>query len=449
VGQVRRIGMVGLCLASALAIGAVVAASAAAGVPERGKCASGTEFENKGCTVSGSHNKFKWVPNVKTAFTSTSGPATLKSFTPEGAPLPAVECAKSKSKGDFLGPKGSEFTITFEGCTSAGERCTGGAKAKAGEIVTNKLEGTLGFISPGVVGEDIKAVGGGVLVSFTCGANEIETDGSVVGEIGSGVYNTAASTETLILEEAAGKQQPTKLEGEPEDTLKSEIDGLGGGAFPFGSTESLTGTVKPGLEIKTEEPARPRWWVESKLLVGTEALAETTTVPPTEPFELNMTGKGIATEPFTIRCSSVRLENAEIEGPSTRREEHVVYENCIAVGKTECTVATTPTKPLQAKLEGTSGNEKLRFVPQSGKEIANYIVTGTLCKVKGEYEADGEMICNYKFVEKESLEHPLEFTASSGSKVKVRVNHAAKETAVPFTGTDEVHLASGKKWSAF
>lgn len=444
-GAMKRIRLVGLCVVAVVAMSAAVAASASASLPERGKCASGTEFENKGCTVSGAKNKFKWVPNVKTAFSMTSGAATIRS----SAEAPPVECAKSKSKGDFIGPKGSEFAVTFEGCSSAGEKCTGGAKAKAGQVITNKLEGIIGFISPGVVGEDVKAVGGGVLASFKCGPNNVEIDGSVIGEIGSGVYNMAASTETLTFREAGGKQEPTKLEGGPEDTLNSEIDGLGSGTFPFATTLSATATIKPGLEIKTEEVARPKWWVEGKLLIGSEVLAETTTVPPAEPFELNMMGKGIATEPFTIRCSSVRLENAAIEGPSARHEEHVVYENCIAVGKPECTVATTPTQPLQAHLEGSSGNEKLRFVPQSGKEIANYIVSGTLCKVKGEYEADGEMICNYKFVETESLEHPLEFTASSGSKVKVRVNHAAKETAVPFTGTDDVHLASGKKWSAF
>jgi hypothetical protein len=62
------------------------------------------------------------------------------------------------------------------------------------------------------------------------------------------------------------------------DTLKSEIDGLGSGTFPFATTQSATVTVKPGLEIKTEEVARPKWWVEGKLLVGSEALAETTTL---------------------------------------------------------------------------------------------------------------------------------------------------------------------------
>ncbi len=52
------------------------------------------------------------------------------------------------------------------------------------------------------------------------------------------------------------------------------------------------------------------------------------------------------------------------------------------------------------------------------------------------------MDCNYKGVETESEEHPLEFTATSGSKVEV--NGKPSE----FTGTDKVHLSSGKLWSA-
>ncbi len=442
----KSIKLVGLCLVAVLAMSAIVAASASAVVPERGKCATGTEFENKGCTVSGAKNKFKWVPNVKTAFTATSGAATLRSFTPEGAELPGVECVKSKSKGDFLGPKGSEFTITFEKCTSTKENCTGGAKAKAGQIVTNKLEGTLGFVSPGVVGEDVKAVGGGVLASFKCGANTVETDGSVVGEIGSGVYNTAAATETLTLKEAGGKQVPTKLEGQPEDTLKSEINGLGAGTFPFATTESVTETVKPGLEIKTEEPpAVPKWWVEGKLLVGSEAIAETTTM--VEPFKLELHGEG-GSNSFTIRCAVVKVKGGAIEAPSARSEKALVYEGCEVEGKPECAVGTTTSKPLKAKLEGSSGAETLKFEPENAKkEIAKWHVTQVAgkpaCGQVGFYEADGTMICGYPAVELESAEHPLEFTASSGSKVEVAGQPAG------FIVTYEVHLASNKLWSAF
>ncbi|HUC14916.1 MAG TPA: hypothetical protein VMS00_10735, partial [Acidimicrobiales bacterium] len=304
--RIRRVRALGLGSVVVLAALAVVAAGASAAVPERGKCmGGGKEFEDKGCTVSGASDKFKWVPNVKKPFSAMSGAVTIRSFV-GGTEVASVVCAKSKGKGDFIGLKGSELVITFEKCSSLGEACTGGGKAKAGQVVTNKLEGTLGFISPGVVGEDIKAVGGGALASFKCGSNSVEIDGSVIAEVGSGVYDTAAPTETLTFAQSAGKQEPSKLEGQPEDTLKAEINGLGGGSFPFATTVSATATVKPSLEIKTEEPsAAPKWWVEGSLLAGSEALAETTTVPPTEPFELNMTGKGIAMEPFTIRCTSV------------------------------------------------------------------------------------------------------------------------------------------------
>ena len=64
------------------------------------------------------------------------------------------------------------------------------------------------------------------------------------------------------------------------------------------------------------------------------------------------------------------------------------------------------------------------------------------CAQKGFYHADGQMTCNYQEVEEELGEHPLEFTAASGSEVKV------SGEVVPFSGTDAVHLASGRLWSA-
>ncbi len=112
-----------------------------------------------------------------------------------------------------------------------------------------------------------------------------------------------------------------------------------------------------------------------------------------------------------------------------------------------CTVGTTETKPLKATLEGPAGATKLKFEPQSGNEIATYVVTG--CAVFGSYQANGDMICDYSGVAVESSEHPLEFTAASKSKVKFQFNGKPMETAAPFTGTDKVHLASGKLWSAY
>jgi hypothetical protein len=144
---------------------------------ERGTCKAAKkgagEYLNATCTEPGAKGgpkmEFAWVPVSKpSAFMSRSGEVTLKSFTPEDAELPAVTCAKSKGKGKVLSPTTTESTITFEGCTSSGEKCTGGAKAKAGQIITFTLDGTLGTIAGGSeVGEAISGAGG-VIAEFEC-----------------------------------------------------------------------------------------------------------------------------------------------------------------------------------------------------------------------------------------------------------------------------------------
>jgi hypothetical protein len=83
--SIKRMGVMRLVLVAVLATSLAVAAGAGAAVPERGKCASGTEFENKGCTVSGAKNKYKWVPDVKTAFSSTSGANAREARKPKPA----------------------------------------------------------------------------------------------------------------------------------------------------------------------------------------------------------------------------------------------------------------------------------------------------------------------------------------------------------------------------
>jgi hypothetical protein len=184
----------------------------------------------------------------------------------------------------------------------------------------------------------------------------------------------------------------------------------------------------------------PEWWVEKSLLKGSEGIAEETKVP--KAFRIEAHGEKITS--FFIECSELKVKKGAITAPSTRTEEGVVFEKCIAVGKTACTVATTMTKPLTAELEGPPGAIKLKFKPKSGTEIGTFHVTGPAltCGAEGFYQADGTMICNYSGVETESKEHPLEFSPSSGSKVEV----GGKPSE--FTGTDEVHLVSKKLWSA-
>jgi hypothetical protein len=232
------------------------------GPPERGVCKAAAKgagkFLNALCTEpgekGGAKKEFVWVPQAKaTAFTSTTGEATLKSYTPEGAELPPVTCKKSKGKGKALTSTTSESVVTFEECSSSGEKCTGGTKAKAGQIITKTLDGLLGTIAGGTkVGE---AVGGagltGITAEFKCGANEIKTEGATIGEVAP-VDAKAATTSTLTF--AAGvppAQEWTELSGKPY-SLKTEINGLGAGTFPFPSVEITKATVKgTAYEINT------------------------------------------------------------------------------------------------------------------------------------------------------------------------------------------------------
>lgn len=251
-----RIRIIGLCLVAAFALSAVVASGASAATAERGACKTAKkglgEYLNATCTEAGAKGgakkEFVWVPQAEgtpTAYTSKTGPATLKSFTPEGAELPAVECKKSAGKGKE-GRIHSTSIVTFSECESAKEKCTGGKKAKAGQIITFELEGTLGVINAGKgeVGEDLVGKGpGGLSSEFKCGVNEIKTRGAVIGKV-TKVNAKASALNELVFAAAGEEQLPEKFEGGPTQTLQTEINGLGAGTFPFASVEITTAAVK-------------------------------------------------------------------------------------------------------------------------------------------------------------------------------------------------------------
>jgi hypothetical protein len=184
------------------------------------------------------------------------------------------------------------------------------------------------------------------------------------------------------------------------------------------------------------QAAEGSWWVMEAQLKGTAELAETTKVVSN--FKLEMHGEGIL---FTIECEGVKIKGAKIENANERSDPGDTFEKCLAVGKPECTVSASTAQPLKAVAEGTTGAFKLKFAPKTGTEIGKWTVSGSLCLEKGSYFADGTMDCNYKGVETEATEHPLEFTATSGSNVKVG------GVSSKFTLTYEDKLASGQKWS--
>jgi hypothetical protein len=237
------ITLIGAALLAVLAISAIAATSAMAAPVERGLCKAAKkglgEYTDSQCLTpglkGGAKKEFVWVPVAKAqAFTTTSGEATLKSFTPEGAELPAVTCSKSKGKGKVLTATTTELVVTFEGCISAGEKCTGGVKAKAGQIVTKTLDGVLGTIGGGTgAGEAVGGEGGGVSAEFKCGANEVQVEGAAIGEL-TPVNVKASTTATEAFNATGSTQEFETLEG-VHHNLQTEINGLGAGTFPFRS----------------------------------------------------------------------------------------------------------------------------------------------------------------------------------------------------------------------
>ncbi len=134
----RRIGIIGLCLAAAVALGALAASSAVAG--EYGDCARATKvdkkylghYANKECTKhattaeeeAGKTNKYEWVSAAGTKYTDTTKTASWSSA---GG---GMTCASSTSSGEITGwmtgtdqilLKRCELNIIGPMCSSAGK----------------------------------------------------------------------------------------------------------------------------------------------------------------------------------------------------------------------------------------------------------------------------------------------------------------------------------------
>jgi hypothetical protein len=212
------------------------------------------EYENSTCVSNGGgEGKYDWEegpgPNAK--FTSTGSKTTL-----EGVGGAKVECKKSKGAGEYTGAKTLTDTITLTGCSlaSSHQSCQS-TGASAGEVKTNQLSGTLGFIEDksGPSDELLVSVGvdlsnGTALAAAECGGQvePLTVTGSVIGSIGKLDKMTEALT--LTNTQSSGKQSPEAFEEASNDTLSAT---LGSGAEQAG----LAGKQKIKNEEKLEVKA--------------------------------------------------------------------------------------------------------------------------------------------------------------------------------------------------
>jgi hypothetical protein len=102
-----------------------------------------------------------------------------------------VTCTADTSNGEVTGPSTAALTITFTGC-ARGEGPDGGScqNASGGEIITEPLFGTLGYLNRKhtAVGLDLSnpsaSPTGGALIKFFCGEDtSVEVVGSLIGRV--------------------------------------------------------------------------------------------------------------------------------------------------------------------------------------------------------------------------------------------------------------------------
>lgn len=262
----RRIKIMGLCLVAVCAFAAF--ASSALALPEIGRCKAvgGTgKYTDSNCTTkakpTGTGN-FEFVKGVaKTGFTASSGEAVL-----EGESGVQVVCTSSSVTGklDADGTtgavKGVENVIsTYSGCNVpafGGITCETTGKG-AGHIVTNELEGSLGYINKAKkeVGQELfPHVKHGAFTEFSCGGGAVVvvvkegTKGGhncIIAPVGT--VNVSSNTNTQEYVGVKGSQMPEKFEGKTECNLESTVNGT---LERSGQTQTNVITFEEAVEVK-------------------------------------------------------------------------------------------------------------------------------------------------------------------------------------------------------
>lgn len=225
--RLTRIRNIAPCLVVAALACAVGVSNSWAAAPEVGRCVKVTaktgKFSSSSCIKEKTGGSFEWSPGaVKTKFTSTGGIGKLE--TTNGT---TVRCKTEASGGEFTSPKTvGNIVVAFTGCEAAAITC-GTEGAKEGEIVTNPLEGRIGFENKAKkkIALDLfpTAADGGLYVTFNCSTQlHITVAGSVLVPV---TADKMLKAMTLKYTAKKAKQKPERFEGEPADVLISEING--------------------------------------------------------------------------------------------------------------------------------------------------------------------------------------------------------------------------------
>jgi hypothetical protein len=230
-------------------------------LPALGRCVKVAkrtgEYQGAKCLTempgTGSYN---WLagPGASRKFTGQLAAVTL-----ETTGAKKIVCSAGTATGEYTGAKTETVTLTLTGCERpATHSPCQSAAAASGQIVTNQLEGRLGFIRSGskaIVGLDLAREG--ALATFECassapGGKEVVTlEGSAIGMVKP--IDLMSTQFTDAYTQKAGHQKPEQFEGGLKDTLVSSVlAGLEKSSEQIGLAATLTVTGEEPLEIKAK-----------------------------------------------------------------------------------------------------------------------------------------------------------------------------------------------------
>ncbi len=277
-----RVKFVGLCLAAVFVASALMSASASAatepalyecvkagketvkykkGTKEKSKSVYTGEYTEKECKTKAGPGKYRAEGKPEGKYALQEWTHAPKAFSGSGGPgnldvvgLGEITCSASSLSGTLTSPTtGAGIRVKFTGCEVDGEKCKSSGAA-TGEIVTNALDGEVGYVDAAKteVGIDSKGESSIYEAEFSCGIEDLVVKGSVIGLVSP--VNTLTTTGEFTFERLGTTQLLTKFEGGLPDTLITEVCG---GCNPIGSGEKesalqgkFTVTLPEKLEVR-------------------------------------------------------------------------------------------------------------------------------------------------------------------------------------------------------
>jgi hypothetical protein len=271
--KMKRIVMVAGCVVACCAASGLAAGSAAAELPELGRCVEvpktgkylGAHCVGQSSTGKGRY-EFLPGPGAAKKLNLVFGQIVLQGT---GAPKLNISCEFAEGEGEYTGAKTLTVSKLVVSDCKLPKKTEAEPRLKTwcqnignfrGEVTAQELTGELGYIvAKKTVGLDLKARSGKTIAQFECGgASEVgehgtgtgtlmEIEGSVIGRVRK--LNTMLEENLLIYKVSGGKQLPEMFEGGEKDTLITNV-GLAKTPEPTTLSTLVEVTNEEAIEVK-------------------------------------------------------------------------------------------------------------------------------------------------------------------------------------------------------